>query len=258
MLVAVGACVSGGKIGGAGGSLFGAKGATWTIRCVDLSGPDRRTRIAQLAATLKRTRGIRAADVYIFSDAGKTGLYYGRYRRATDAKTGRRDMPAQMRRDLNLIKQLGDDRGHRYFLAALPARVPTRDVGNPAWNLSKVAGTYSLQIAAFEPTDDFWEFKKAAAEYCTFLREQGYEAYYHHSDASSVVTVGVFGGNAFAVKQRGKKYLHQYSSEVAALQQDELLRYNRVNGGIMYVIGADGSRSAVPSYLVEIPVGEAP
>jgi len=256
MLLGVGGCAAGGGGSFSGrGSLFGAKGAPWTIRCAEQSGPARRTRIAQLATTLKRTPGIRAADVFVFGDHGTTGLYYGRYRRATDRKTGKRNMPAQMRADLNLIKQLGDANGKRYFLTALPARVPTPNVGDPAWDLRNVASAYSLQVAVFEPSDDFWEWKQAAVNYCEFLRKKGFEAYYHHDSASSVVTVGQFGADAVVTKMDGRRY---YSDQVGALQKNELLRYNFVNGGIMYVIDDDGTRNAVPSFLVEVPHDDAP
>lgn len=257
-LPGIGGCASGGRTVGSSGSPFGKKKAGWTIRCIELSGPAAPTQIAQLAETLKRTQGIRAAQVYTFTDAEKTGLYYGRYHRKTNPKTGRRNMPAAMRSDLNLIKQLGDGRGHRFFLGALPARVPTRDVGNPAWNLKNVEGTYSLQVAAFEPTDEFFDFKQAAADYCSYLRGKGFEAYYDHSEGSSVVTVGIFGSDAFAIKPTGRRYLHQYSDEVARLQQNELLKYNLVNGGIVYVVHDNGTRSAVPSFLVEIPKKKSP
>ncbi len=255
--VPFGGCVSGGRSGGAG-ALFGTTGAEWTLRCIERTGPSRQTQIAQLAETLKRTPGIRAAEVFVFSDSGKTGLYYGRYRRATDFKTGRRDIPAQMRRDLNFIKQLGDGNGRRFFMAAMAARVPTPNAGNPAWDLNGATGMFTLQVAAFESADTFSEFKQAAAEFCEFLRNKGYEAYYHHADASSVVTVGTFGKDAFGPAPKGKNYLIQYSTEVAKLQQDELLKYNHVNGGIVYVIGEDGSRSPVPSFLVEIPNQKTP
>jgi len=258
VLLSLGGCVSGGKSGRSGGSFFGAKGAPWTIRCLERTGPGRQTQIAQFAEALKRTPGIRARDVFTFSDSGKTGLYYGYYKRATDPKTGVRDMPRQMRRDLDLIKQLDDGKGRRYFIAALPARIPTPNVGNPAWNLNNVTGMYTLQVAAFEAADNFSEFKQAAADYCEFLRGKGYDAYYHHADASSVVTVGLFGSDAVADDSQGQTYLRQYSRQVAKLQQDELLKYNYVNGGIVYVIGPDGSRTPVPSFLVKLPNQKTP
>jgi hypothetical protein len=128
--------------------------------------------------------------------------------------------------------------------------MPTPDVGNPLWALTNAEGVYSLQVAVFEPTDSVWEYKKAAAEYCAVLRRKGYEAYYHHASACSMVTVGSFGPEVVIPQDRGPP---RYSAEVLALQQEELLKYNRVNGGIMRTKTAQGASVPVPSRLVEIP-----
>ena len=124
------------------------------------------------------------------------------------------------------------------------------DVGNPAWALSNLSAMYSLQVAVFEPTDVFWGFKQAAAQYCQVLRERGYEAYYHHTDASSMVTIGSFGPEAV---RRGAGGYTYYSPQVLALQRDEVLKYNIINGGILRVRNADGVMVPVSSALVEIP-----
>jgi cell division septation protein DedD len=132
--------------------------------------------------------------------------------------------------------------------------MPKPDVGNPAWALAKADAAYTLQVAAFEPTDRFQEFKQAAADYCAMLREQGFEAYYHHTDAVSMVTVGLFGPAAVRVGPNGRSY---YSREVIDLQQsDELLKYNRVNGGIYKVKNDEGIMVPVPSRLVKTPKAE--
>lgn len=159
-------------------------------------------------------------------------------------------MPDRARQDLNLLKELGTESGQRLFLQAMPVRMPTPDVGNPEWDLRNVNATYSLQVGVFEPTDDFGEYKRAAAEFCALLRKQGYEAYYHHSMASSVVTVGAFGPEAVITRSDGLTY---YSPEVLALQREELLQYNLLNGAILRVKNAQGGSVPVPSRLVEIP-----
>jgi len=247
-------CVTASKTGGAGG-LFGDKGAPWTIRCIELSGPDRVGRAERFAQTLRQTPDIRAGDVFYHDEPdGFARVYYGAYRRRTDLRTGRRDIPAAMRSDLDLIRQLGDPAsGQRYFFHAIPVHMPQPDVGKPQWRLTHARGKYSLQVAAFEPTDDFWEFKKAAADYCAYLREEGFEAYYHHSPVSSVVTVGSFGPEAVIQRREGGRYVTQYSAEVAALQEHELLKHNLLNGHILKVVDENGRRVPVPSRLVEIP-----
>lgn len=225
--------------------------AKWTIRCVELEGSNRRNAAAQLAETLKQTAGIRSKDVFFRDGAdGTSRLYYGRYTRRRDKKTGKHDMPRKMRADLDLLRDLVDESGRRFFLMAIPVRIPIPEVGNPAWALRNVRGTYSLQVAVFEPTDDFAEYKKGAAEYCALLRKKGYEAYYHHTEVSSMVTVGVFGPEAAHRRRNGRTY---YSSDVAKLQQDELLKYNVTNGKIIRVRNPANDWIPVPSYLVEMP-----
>lgn len=231
-------------------------GAPWTIVCVEMQGPNR-TRLGEsVSETLKRTPGIRAEDVFIVDGAeGVTRLCYGHYRRPQDPKTGRRVSPDALRRDMDLLRELGTPDGRRMFTRAMVMRTPQPDVGNPAWNLSRVDAVYSLQVAAFEPTEAFWEYKKAAADYCAALREAGYEAYYHHAGSSSVVTVGLFGEEAIQLRADGRSY---YSDEVLALQRDETLKYNLVNGHVFKVKGDDGDFIKMPSRLVQVPVTRVP
>jgi hypothetical protein len=227
------------------------KGTPWTICCKEVQGPNRAQLVQQFAESLRNTPGVRPKDVFARDDAdGFARLFYGNYWRRLDKKTGKHLTPAQLQHDLDMIRQLGDTSGQRYFAYAMLIRLPTDDVGNPAWNLAKHAGAYSLQVAVFEPSEDFWEFKQAAAEYCDYLRGNGYEAYYHHSPASSVVTVGLFGRDAVVPQPTG---LPRYAEQVSRLQQEELLRYNRLNGAIYYLTGGNGQRTPVPSRLVEIP-----
>lgn len=232
----------------------GGKGTPWTIRCFEYAGPDRSSFVAELARTLQQTPGIRRDDVFYHDEAdGVTRLYYGTYYRREDS-SGKHEASRQMRADLDLLKQLGDPaRGQRYFLQAIPVRMPQPDVGNPAWRLSGVDGKYSLQVAVFEPAGEFWQFKQAAADFCQALRDEGYEAYYHHSPGSSVVTVGSFGPEAVIQQSDGRNYYTVYSPKVIALQQNELLKHNLLNGHVYKAPDHRGQMVPVPSRLVEIP-----
>lgn len=243
-------CASGGSKESSG-SLFGKKGAPWTIQCLEIQGPARMRQIEPFAESLRRTTGIRPKDVFIRDEPdGFARLYYGTYYRRTDPKTRKRSTPPQLQKDMEFIKQLGGESGQRYFLQALAVRMPMPNVGNPQWALSRATGVYSLQVAVFEPNDEFWEHKQAAAEYCDFLRKKGHEAYYHHASASSMVTVGSFGADAVVNMPQG---LPRYSAEVIALQKNELLQHNLLNGAVYYVRDGKGGRTPVPSRLVEIP-----
>ncbi len=270
--VALLAGLTSGPIGCAGGDSrqggwsrpFGGKGSPWTILCVETTSPTGVQEIQQLADTLRHTAGIRANDVIVRAESNyATRLYYGTYYWSTDPGGRREAMPSQMRDDLTVLRQLADPAGRRYFLRAVPVRMPTPDVGNPDWSLNRAKGMYTLQVAVFEPTDEFLEYKEAAAEYCKLLREKGYEAYYYHTDAASLVTVGAFGADAIIkppadVAQRefirkGTMVLPVYGKGVLSLQRDELLKYNLHNGGIRYSRSATGDRVPEMSQLVEIP-----
>jgi len=231
-------------------------GAPWTIVCAEMQGSNRAQLAESVAETLKRTPGIRAADVFVVDGAdGMTRLCYGHYSRPQDPKTGRRTSPDALRRDMDLLRELGTPDGRRMFTRAMIMRTPQPDVGDPAWDLTRVDAVYSLQVAAFEPTEAFWEYKTAAADYCAALREAGYEAYYHHAASSSVVTVGLFGEEGIQLRPDGRSY---YSNEVLALQRDETLKYNLLNGHIFKVKGDDGEFIKMPSRLVQVPVTRVP
>ncbi|MCH9035611.1 MAG: hypothetical protein IID42_14105 [Planctomycetes bacterium] len=233
-------------------SAFGSKGSPWTILCLEMRGPYRMDNIGQIADTLRRTPGIKPSDVFYIDEAdGMVRLYHGLYYRKTDRKTGKRSKPRKLRKDLDTIKHLGTKSGDYFFLRARTVRLPTKDAGNPAWNLANIDGAYSLQVAFFEPTDEFWDFKATAAEYCAVLREKGFEAYYFHTEASSCVTVGIFQEDAVVPRPQG---LPTYSAEVTSLQQsDDLLKYNRVNGAVYRAKTDMGVKVRVPSRLVHMP-----
>jgi hypothetical protein len=225
-------CATGSNGGGMFGSGMGGRhaGTPWTILCLEIQGAYASDYIEQFATTLKNTPGIRSDDVKIVREDETCQLLYGTYFRRTDKETGRRSIPAQMKSDLELLRELVGTNSERYFARARVVRNPQPSAGNPAWSLTRASGAYTLQVAAFEPTDTFWEQKKAAAEYCEWLRGKGYEAYYHHGPACSIVTVGIFDERAVEETRPGMGF---YSHDVRELQKDELLKYNLVNGAII-------------------------
>jgi len=221
------------------------------LQCLEARGPRRVQTIEQIAETLRRTAGVRPDDVFVRDESdGAARLYYGTYYRKTDPKTGRRSEPEQMRRDIGLLRDLASEKGQRFFVQVFPVRMPMPDVGNPEWDLRRANGTYSLQVGVFEPTDEFWEYKQAAVDFCAYLRKQGREAFYFHGTGSSSVTVGLFGPDALVTKPDGKTY---YAPQVLALQRDELLTYNLLNRAIYRVRQPSGVSAPVESRLVEVP-----
>lgn len=228
------------------------RGAPWTILCLELRGQRRDQLIKDLAETLQRTPGVRAREVFVLSGSDEVSrLYHGVYYRPADAKTGKRAIPKRLARDLQWVKELGEPPNRHYFLHAMMVSMPTPDVGRPEWALQRVDAVYSLQVAVFQPTDHLWDHKRAAADYCQALRDRGFEAYYHHAAASSVVTVGRFGADAVIDRIRG---LPSYSPVVTALRQsDALLRYNHLNGRVYKARDSAGAMVPVDSRLVRIP-----
>ncbi len=223
-------------------------GQPWTIECLELHGEERTQNAEAVAEALRGAGGLNADRVSVTHDDERSVIYYGRYDRRIDRARGERKIPEQLREDLEHIKELMDDRGRRLFLGARMVPVPWPDVGREAWNLENADGVYSLQVGAFESTPELPNFKEAALAFTTALRDTGYEAYYYHSEALSIVTVGSFGAEAVT----DVNGITGYSHEVYELQEKESFQYNLTNGSIWHV-NVDGARAPVRSLLVPIP-----
>lgn len=247
-LTVVGGCASSPGSGGIVGR--GATGeVTWTILALEVAPGEGSQREAErIAGRLRRTPGINGKLVQVTHDPdGVSRIYYGSYPARTDPRTGRRLFPAKMDADLRMIRFLREEDGSNFFAMATRARKPMPDVGNPAWALSRAEGPYTLQVAVFE-AHVVDEYKEAASKWCEELRQRGYEAFYHHATVSSMVTVGQFSEQD--VRLSAGKLI--YGERVRRLQEDELLRYNYINGAKVYVID-DGRRVPVPSQLMIVP-----
>ena len=235
------------------------KGVRWTIQCMEATGPQASTHIEQIADTLRQTPGIDPDEVTVVHDRdGNSRLYYGTYYRRLDAETGRRSIPRELVRDLGMIKTLGTGGSVFFFRRATKVRKPQPDVGNPDWMLGRSGGAFTLQVGVFEATDEFFEYKQAAAEYCAALRSKGYDAYYHHDSACSVVTVGAFAEGAVVttvVRERGMtRRVTRFSDEINALMRDDLLKYNLWNGMLRRSFDDTGRKlPPAPAQVVRVP-----
>ena len=89
------------------------RGEPWTIKCLELSGPDHQTHATAIADVLRGTDGIDPEKVRVRHADDGSRVYYGRYLRRIDRLRGIRDIPEALRRDLEMIKELYDDRGRR-------------------------------------------------------------------------------------------------------------------------------------------------
>ena len=121
-----------------------------------------------------------------------------------------------------------------------------------------------------------WNRKRAAVEACIELRKNGYEAYYYHDPAMSIVTLGLFPAEVcrFIPDPRNPRYegydpttdeykdkrVRDVRNEVIRGRdgkQDRWFRYNLENGMKVTKVQTlpDGRRvgRAWPSFLVQIP-----
>jgi len=223
-------------------------GEGWTIECIELGGPDHRTNAGAVADALRMTPGVDPEEVSVRATHGTSAVLYGRYLRKIDRLRGTREIPDDLKRDLKMIKELTDEHGRRLFLAARMVPEPIADKGPDHWNLENASGEYTLQVAVFFPSPQVDDFKQAAVDYVAELRRKGYEAFYHHGESKSVVTVGVFGPDA-VVTSGGRV---GYSAQVRELQRKESFAYNVTNGAI-WTAKVGGEEAPVRSLLVRIP-----
>jgi hypothetical protein len=269
MLLLLPALCSAGCRHGGGPGAFGswgkAKGEPWTILCVEITDAERVSRTEALAARLRESPGIRAKDVRVVHESAASQLLYGTYFRQVDPETGRLTMPEALREDLRLV-QRGGQGAAVSFIGARPISDPATHVGDPAYDLKRAEGVYTLLVAAFENTPEFYERKQAAAAYAAELRSKGYEAYYHHGRVASEVTVGSFGPDALVEASRqvrpqpgmvphGVTLVTDYSAEVKALQAKEDFRFQLRNMHRV-VVDRQGQRQYLASKLVRIRPGE--
>lgn len=203
-------------------SLFDLGGASppppsedvWTIRCIELRGPTRDAAARTYVDALRHVKGLSPQSVYALNQGGATTVYYGRFERRYDARKKAESYDPDPMPVIKLIRSLsylvpdasGGQRPLWPFLEATLDNLPSADAAGSArsdWNLSNVEGYYSLQVAVFYASEQMRQHRFAAEEYCRLLREQGREAYFHHGDAKSIVTVGTFPESAVqTVKQK--------------------------------------------------------
>jgi hypothetical protein len=261
------------------------RGALYTIYCTAVSGPGHIEESRLMRQSL--VSGTKMKDWYIVHGNDKSTLYYGFYRSVdprdpSDAAEGKRAIA-----DLNSIRGMTDNNGYRPFATSLPVPLDSPDpAGNPAWDLSRSGGYYSLQIAVYKDSPDR---KEAAVEAVREARAQGIEAYYYHGPVASSVCIGAWPREAAreedtaaqnndpnvpllvtnvplpedTVKQwsdRGVKAVAPTLEPIdpSMLQAMEKFRTFAVNGEVMMRPGTDPTtgkptRVPTPSYLVKVP-----
>jgi hypothetical protein len=125
---------------------------------------------------------------YVVHSSDHSTLYYGFYRSVNprDEKDGAEGQRAID--DLNKIREMHDTDGNRIFSASLPVPINSPDPqANPAWDITKTKGYWSIEIATFSNSADR---KERAVDAVRAAREQGVEAYYYHGPTASSVCIG--------------------------------------------------------------------
>ncbi len=262
------------------GGLFGwarNKPATddlWAIRCISLRGPDRFSNANNYAAALRKVDGLKPALVAVFDVEGSSNVYYGRYERRYDERSGQESFKPDPLKDLDLVRKLSFDAGDGAggtrpvwpFIYATMEAQPTTETLPAEWCLDHAVGQYSLQIAVFYNSEQMRQRKSAAEQYCQILRDQGEEAYYYHGEQNSIVCVGSFPQTAIESIKRTNPLTGsvEFSAKIVDERMLALQRkypYNTHNGHIFYERRRDpttskSTRDPHTSFPVLIPKRE--
>ena len=244
---------------------------TWAIRCLTIQGSNRFQLADSYAKALKQVKQLKADLVQVFHEAEETGVFYGRYQRRYDPRSGKEYYSPDPRRDLDFVRQLSMElaepgAGKRIvwpFQLATLSTLPSGRGSHPEWLLDRAKGYYSLQIAVFYNTGEMRQRKFAAEEYCKLLREQGQEAYYYHGAVNSIVCVGAFPKEAIQNIQKtdpltGIVQAREVMTDPRLLELQKKFPHNTHNGNVFYELTQDpatGRQAREPhySFAVEIP-----
>ena len=124
---------------------------------------------------------------YVVHSNDHSTLYYGFYRciDPRDARDGAEGQRAL--NDQNTIRAMADSNGQRLFSECLLVPIDSPDPqANPAWDIARSRGTWSIEIASYTVADR----KQLAVDSVREMRAHGIEAYYYHGETASSVCIG--------------------------------------------------------------------
>jgi len=157
------------------------------------------------------------------------------------------------------------------FAGAIITLVPGSAAASSAWDIAACPAEYSLLIAVFEDRPDadppYVGRQDYATQYCRQLRDEGYEAYYHHGPRSSSVTVGSFEAGAFTKRLEPRRHPqtgdvfhveHVVATDPDLLALLERFPHRAYNGREFFNIERDHTNAVVrrepaPSVPVRVP-----
>ena len=132
-----------------------------------------------------------------------------------------------------------------------------------SWELSANPGHYSLQVAVFYNTEEMRQRRSAAEQYCKLLRDQGQQAYVHHGQVHSSVTIGSFPRTALKTFQQqdpmtGRIQVVQRIVDPQMLALQKKYPNHLQNGAKAFQVARDRRtqqrvRDAHVSFPVEVP-----
>jgi len=254
------------------GQLFGHKDEdVWAVRCLTLRGPNRFKQAEECADLLRKVRGLKAKLVRVIHTEQDSRVYYGRYRKVYNKRTGKDRYKPDPRKDLALIRQLSMDmrtptgavRPYWPFRYATVETLPIGKSRHPEWQLCNAPGYYSLQVAVFYDSGEMRRRRFAAEEYCKLLRDKGEEAYFDHGEINSSVCIGAFPKTAIETYQyrdplTGVIRVKSRIVDKRMLELQKKYPHNLQNGRVMYQVSIDpktGRKIRTPdsSFPVIIP-----
>ncbi|MCK4276493.1 MAG: hypothetical protein KAX78_08265 [Phycisphaerae bacterium] len=137
-------------------------------------------------------------DIFLVHKSGQSQICWGTYRSVSAAQ-----------KNLKKAKAYRTSDGRAFFARAIVIPVPGKKIGPPEWDLTNATGAHSLLVAAFHevPAEKAIGRKKCAVDYCRWLRDRGYEAYYYHGLGNSTVTIGAFPASSIKDGTSGEKLI---------------------------------------------------
>ncbi|HUT57429.1 MAG TPA: hypothetical protein VNA25_06220 [Phycisphaerae bacterium] len=164
----------------------GADEEGYTIRLTVFTGPHHvadSSRCKRATGELTGWKGL-----FVVHEQASSTLYVGHY-----ATTG------AARKDMEVIRRWTTPADLRPFQLAVIVRRAVENVGPPEWDLTSAVGDYTVVVGTFcnEPKQGIRNRKQYAVANCRDLRAKGYDAYYHHGPAQSLVTIGAFPQSSF-------------------------------------------------------------
>lgn len=183
-------------VAGAGGCSSGGRGLSpsqgeYTIWLMGTTGNDHIPNSRALLESVRTHTGWK--DVFLIHADNHSDIYRGQYHSAGAAE-----------KDLQAARSVVGHQGAKPFERARVVALVPKDVGPPEWNIQASKGYYTVLVSDYYdvPKADYVGRQKFAVERCKELREQGFEAYYHHDPTHSYVMVGSFPKESVRVIQR--------------------------------------------------------